>query len=527
LQWESDAGYKRENSVKSALYLIFACFLISSILSCAKKELEVKSPTAKADTVAAAQSQPATIDTVPRDTVTPLEKPNALSVQEVIDSAMTILVEVKIFVSNALASCKNNTGQTDSIAIALCDTLNSFGDRFYDLYYSCVTQTNDSLAGLLDTLNKNGITTAQVNNMLLFKANLEFIVTSLKGYLSEAGKAFFKTRANDQFQSSLYDDAIILLPWDTLAERLQRWDSFCTAHENTYAGKRGEEYVQRYLGMYLSTIIWNSMYYEQFLYDSSSKKSYVSYIQKYASSRTGKIVKEYFSLKVTSGAMVLESFLSVYRIPTSLFILWLPGYTSEILEPTNYHSSEVDKKQKLLSWLALVNTNNKWSLTPIKPSFKKCWDPINDNGLPGETTGVCISVPMPGVKYLLFDKNMSAGPVSAVYNGEKPPLPKKDSSIIFSLEGKTYRLISKSKEQLELIFLEHNGNRDFLFNPFRNGETNAALLWAGDLDDDNNIDIVLDASEHYNCSDLKLLLSKDTKPGELFRWAAHLSTQGD
>ena len=53
-----------------------------------------------------------------------------------------------------------------------------------------------------------------------------------------------------------------------------------------------------------------------------------------------------------------------------------------------------------------------------------------------------------------------------------------------------------------------------------------ALLWAGDLDGDGRLDLVLDESDHYNVTETTLYLSSTAAPGALVGRAGRHRTTG-
>lgn len=57
-------------------------------------------------------------------------------------------------------------------------------------------------------------------------------------------------------------------------------------------------------------------------------------------------------------------------------------------------------------------------------------------------------------------------------------------------------------------------------------DTYPRLLWSGDLNHDDRLDLLLEASGHYNVSDVGLYLSVATGGKELVRRVAHLKTVG-
>jgi hypothetical protein len=540
----------RGNIMKISLFStsILLCAGFAAIfLCCAKKDANVQSRSLKTDTTPSCQSQPIKTDTVSSDTAQSMI-PEDTSAAEVMEARyfasfkedtnptyitsriiQGFIQNLRDLLSDALASCSEKPIQADSIAMAFYDSLDRRGDLFFDLYY---TPPKNQVKGISNreidsVLHENGLVVAESDGGWMFKGSTEFVLDRFQKYLSEPAKAFFQARGKDQLQSCIYDDAILLLPWETYAQRMQMWDSFCASCPNTCAEKRGKEYLIRYLLMHL---LCHYMSYEGF----SLAKVKNEYVHDYGVSWTGKVMADYYKNK---NSELIDSLRKEKSIPYMFDILVRqkeiePSFPSAIIEITDtdfaHHAGEVDFKLRNKNWLALVaKTNNQWELLPAKQEFSKCLD-IFDSPEKRETTGVCISVPISGARYLLLDSSMSSGPVAAAFFGEKPRLPERGSSRAFFFLGKAYCLASKiSDASNDLIYLERNGNRQYLFNPYRRGDTRASLHWIGDLDRDGKLDVILDASIHNNLWILRLFLSGKAKPGEMLGWAAEIISSGD
>lgn len=64
------------------------------------------------------------------------------------------------------------------------------------------------------------------------------------------------------------------------------------------------------------------------------------------------------------------------------------------------------------------------------------------------------------------------------------------------------------------------GYRDDAGTPAAGDEAPLSLLFAGDLDGDGRLDLILDLSPHYNVRRPTLLLSRPAAPGDLLQAAA-------
>lgn len=198
---------------------------------------------------------------------------------------------------------------------------------------------------------------------------------------------------------------------------------------------------------------------------------------------------------------------------------------SEIIQPSDYHADEA-RVEAGASWLALQPFKNDWRLVSTSPRFVP---------IPDEITGDGIRV-KPGVKnalVLLADESLRPGFVgksqaghstgaSPDQNFENSRLPSVGKDRKFALNGRGYTL-RNLKGRLLLI---SQGVSQHLFNYSEEIENNAQLVWVGDLDRDGRLDLIVDASDHYNVGELRLYLSGGASSGSLVRLVASRRTTG-
>ncbi len=181
---------------------------------------------------------------------------------------------------------------------------------------------------------------------------------------------------------------------------------------------------------------------------------------------------------------------------------------SEIIETSDYHADEA-KVNTEGSWLALQKRDDGWSLVSVKPKFKRV-----DDAVLGPMKGINVSVNLPDSRILLMDGSLKPGSVVSATTGisheltpeqsyENSRLPNVGEEKIFFLGKNKYLLKNVAGE----ITLEFQGKSQQLFSYSEGGDTNASIVWVGDLDRDGNLDLILDASDHYNVGELRLYLS--------------------
>ena len=209
-----------------------------------------------------------------------------------------------------------------------------------------------------------------------------------------------------------------------------------------------------------------------------------------------------------------------------IFMNCFNAYASELIAPTDYHAEEAKVITKG-KWLALQNINNDWSLVAVTPTFKKV-----DDVVLGPMKGINISVKIAGVNFLLMDESLSVGPVLSSWENqndnnleswfEKTRLPGIGKIKQINFNKGVYELQNISGE----IVIKFGGTSQSLFSYSEEVETNASIEWIGDLDRDGKLDLILDASDHYNAGESRLYLSGKAAPGSLVKLVASRRTTG-
>lgn len=197
-----------------------------------------------------------------------------------------------------------------------------------------------------------------------------------------------------------------------------------------------------------------------------------------------------------------------------------------VLPPGQYHESEVPHPDGS-SWLALIVENDQSRLEPVRLRITQVYDPIVDNDEKGPHTGKIVTTePALNAMLLVQGAVLREGAVkSAAVAGSKTGLAEKT----ISFESSAYTLSVSSgcgqeKSPCQWI-LSQGGKTQMLHEIYvTNAEDNAldtdspntGIVWAGDLDGDQRLDLILDVSNHYNSvADLKVFLSSQAKQDQL------------
>jgi hypothetical protein len=154
----------------------------------------------------------------------------------------------------------------------------------------------------------------------------------------------------------------------------------------------------------------------------------------------------------------------------------------------------------------------------------------------GEKTGREVSVDIEGHPILLLNNfsNLTPGEILSsvadrIYFFE-------DDSIKAQLHNTEYLVGIKIYDSKADLFISNGVKKqllkEFTINKVKNSpymfgdDAMPSLIWAGDLDRDNKLDLLLEISEHYNVSEITLFLSSHASNGELIKKVAVFRTVG-
>jgi len=154
-------------------------------------------------------------------------------------------------------------------------------------------------------------------------------------------------------------------------------------------------------------------------------------------------------------------------------------------------------------WLALVPGANGWTLAPAQLSFTDA-----------ETRGVASSVG--GAEFYLSHAALIAGhaPTPNVrFKGQRRSFDQHAQPLRLEFHGHHYEIVVDGGE----VALREGARKSVFGNVAvdPNGYAETSLLWAGDLDGDGQLDLIIYAGSDKSGSICLLLSSANHKPGEL------------
>ncbi|MCZ6680381.1 MAG: hypothetical protein O7E52_24385 [Candidatus Poribacteria bacterium] len=200
----------------------------------------------------------------------------------------------------------------------------------------------------------------------------------------------------------------------------------------------------------------------------------------------------------------------------------------QMLMAGEFHCGDISAQSGDI-WFGLYPTQDGYELIPAPITVEAIYDPIVDGE--GEMTGKKVSVvgttePLFLVKGL---KTLKRGPVKTLLPGSAGLAPGKSANFTFDNRVRYHLAAFGEKDnssgfknyELELF----QGESSQIILSYRS--TNDAvpyLLWAGDLDRDGQLDLLIDATNHYALSAPTLFLSSAAQDNRLLAQVAALMT---
>jgi hypothetical protein len=217
------------------------------------------------------------------------------------------------------------------------------------------------------------------------------------------------------------------------------------------------------------------------------------------------------------------------RLTASLFLCALAGAVSAApqlaLPGESFHGDEVPARNGE-SWLALVVADGKARLQSTKLEVTAVNDPVLDG--PDDKTGR--SVVAPGLDPRVFLRGIAAlkpGEVAVAIADTTSLDPAKPLEL--RMGEKTLRLVSTcvdagAEQGVECkVALGDGSTSQPMFTTYGTrlddgtlafGDAEPKVLFAGDLDGDGRVDLLIDTTDHYNLSRPTLFLSSAAKQGQ-------------
>ncbi|MEX1001913.1 MAG: hypothetical protein WDZ35_07350 [Crocinitomicaceae bacterium] len=211
-------------------------------------------------------------------------------------------------------------------------------------------------------------------------------------------------------------------------------------------------------------------------------------------------------------------------------------YRGHLLEVGQYHGDEVDPQSDKWSWLGLFSTVDSSYLAKTEITTRRVYDGIVDE--PGDTTGWAISIGdsarvlmlISGIDFL-FERTV------AEYKWEENYVAPGDKNYFHFLEHDYYLQVTADEPSNEVdlknlkmfVGMKNESGKwleQKLFNVEYGMSPGVKLIFLGDIDGDNRLDIITDNSYHYNVYLPTLYLSRPADEGKLVKEVAQQQSVG-
>ena len=207
----------------------------------------------------------------------------------------------------------------------------------------------------------------------------------------------------------------------------------------------------------------------------------------------------------------------------------------KVIEIGQFHGSEVNA-QSGEEWLGLHISDDGSLLLNYKLTVKTVTDDLRDG--PNKKTGKEVSVDLPLEPLFLVqaDGVLKAGGAQTIYDESDGHL-RERQPLKFSFADVTYKLevVSPTGEKCDAdslpknarLVLSSDNHSQVLYTLEDCGsDPSWYVIWTGDIDSDNKLDLYVNVTQHYNVSERILFLSSTAHDNELVRELARLVTTG-
>lgn len=199
-----------------------------------------------------------------------------------------------------------------------------------------------------------------------------------------------------------------------------------------------------------------------------------------------------------------------------------PAIGQTFLMPRDYHQGEAPIHPGA-GWLALVHIGERWELLPAKVASTRIEDAVTDE--PGQRTGVRIVSSRKNTLALLRRPYLTQGPLEVADNkiGESGLPIEARAPVDIRFKGADYRIETKNERVFLVKGAQRTPIKTMLVRP--DLQASVSLRWAGDLDGDGELDLMMSYSG-YNVGGTCLYLSSQKASGFLLKQVDCLETIG-
>ncbi len=171
----------------------------------------------------------------------------------------------------------------------VCDSFLS-GDSVQSYLFS-----NDTLIGKADSvLKKYGYSLLSTEGMWYIDEESQFMFNHFNKFISEAMKEYLSNRTKEQ-KEGFSEDAGLLIPFDSVGNRAVTWEIFLSKFPAFILKDEILEWYSTYVRTYLTGMDNSNAFTFNGALEPEVKKSYEQFISKHADTKTGDLVKRWYS----------------------------------------------------------------------------------------------------------------------------------------------------------------------------------------------------------------------------------------
>lgn len=234
--------------------------------------------------------------------------------------------------------------------------------------------------------------------------------------------------------------------------------------------------------------------------------------------------------KVAAAEMEIED----YSFPVDSLL------KTKILNIGVFHGDEVDPKLEKETWFGLFKSNDNYTLKLANLSIKRANDPIFDDDETGQS-GWEVSSSVKDSCVILIEKftylaerNVPSIKIpESIDPGDRFSFEFSDVTYELSAVGEKkkespdseYEVLSNYKLYLT-VKIEGKTSKILLVEKKNFDDQTIKIIFAGDIDGDSKLDLIIDTSRHYNASSPTLYLSKEANKEEVVKPVGVFTTVG-
>ena len=200
----------------------------------------------------------------------------------------------------------------------------------------------------------------------------------------------------------------------------------------------------------------------------------------------------------------------------------VPRPRLDLIQLGTFHQGEAEFESGG-GWIGLVPSRDGFAWTRLRIVAEKLHEPISDGKCVNKITLEEATEAEP--LFLLRGlPQLATKPVHTCFDRSENGSFLEQNPILLTCDAKAY---SVGVVNSTLLQFKHGGKTQTLFQwPGGLSDQRGELVWAGDLDGDGRLDLVIDHSSRSNTSDLTLYLSTWALPGQMVGKAAHFAVVG-